>query len=122
MTEESHRLLLAKVPPRHPFVHAHHMTVAFNPTIERMEHYRPMIGQELRLKVIGVAEDEKGQAVRVEGPSENANPHITISCADGVPAKYSNDLLSKGWKTLPNFFVNAVVEARPLTPPPVTQR
>jgi hypothetical protein len=115
LTKESHELLLSKVPPKHPYVHGHHMTIAFNPPMERfVERYEALVGQPVRLRVVGVAEDDKGQAVRVEGPSENANPHITISCADGIAPKYSNEFLSKGWKSLPSFELEAVVEARPL--------
>ncbi len=118
LTPESQQLLLARVPPVHPFVHAHHMTVAFDPPVERYEQvYQPMIGQKVVLRVVGVAQDDRGQAVRVEAQSENPNPHITISCADGVPAKYSNELLSKGWNPVSSFELEATIEARPLKPP-----
>ena len=118
LTPESQALLLERVPPVHPFVHAHHMTIAFDPPVERFtEVYQPMIGQEIRLRVVGVAQDEKGQAVRVEAQSENPNPHITVSCADGVPAKYSNELLSKGWNPVSHFELQATVQAVPLKPP-----
>jgi hypothetical protein len=113
LTPESHDRLLERIPPVHPWVHAHHMTMAFNPEVERLEEiYRPMIGQTMRLPVIGQARDEHGQAARVEARSENENPHITISCAEGVPAKYSNDLLAKGWERIDPFELQAVIEAR----------
>jgi hypothetical protein len=47
-------------------------------------------------RLIGEVFDEKGQAVLVEGfPSENKHPHITISCIEGVPPKYSNELVTR---------------------------
>lgn len=118
LTPESQQLLLERVPPVHPFVHAHHMTIAFDPPVERYaDVYEPMIGKNVVLRVVGVAQDDRGQAVAVEGQSENKAPHITISCADGVPAKYSNELLSKGWTPVSSFELQATVEAVPLKPP-----
>lgn len=116
LTPESQKLLLERVPPRHPDVKAHHMTIAFDPPLERFAHYyRQAVGKIMPIRVVGIAEDEQGQAVRVEAESENENPHITISCATGVPAKYSNELLSKGWKRLSQFELQATVTAEPLT-------
>lgn len=118
LTPESQRDLLQRVPPVHKWVKAHHMTIAFNPPLDRFEQlYKPQIGQPVRLAVVGVAQDDKAQAVLVEGPSANARPHITISCADGIPAKYSNELLSSGWTPVPRFELEAVIEAEVLTPP-----
>ncbi len=115
LTPQSKALLLERFPPIHSEVHAHHMTMAFDPPVEHyLEHYNTLIGQPLSIKVIGVAEDDKGQAVRVVGPSDNTNPHVTISCAKGVPAKYSNQLLSSGWNPVPTFELEAIIEAIPL--------
>jgi hypothetical protein len=85
--------LLAK-----PF--AHHMTVKFKPSPEDMAKYTPMIGQSVKLKVTGYAENENGQAVLVEPngvDSDNAHPHVTVSCSEATSPAYSKELLSGGF-------------------------
>lgn len=78
----------------HPVVHCHHMTVAYHPDESYLPQLRALIGREYLLNVTALATDERGQAVRVNGaPSLNQNPHVTISCADGTPPQYSNELL-----------------------------
>lgn len=76
---------------------AHHMTVKFSPSDEDVTNLEPLIGKRVQLKVIGYASDDKGQAVLISSDikSNNANPHITISCAAGVKPVYSNELLAK---------------------------
>jgi 2'-5' RNA ligase len=112
LDEKSRTELLRLVMPRHANVFAEHVTVCFKPTEERLEQYRqgvawanfasdawPIIkfGDRVAFKAIGIAHDEKGQAVRVRGvPSSNENPHITISCAEGTKPMYSNQLLKEG--------------------------
>jgi hypothetical protein len=115
LTPQSRQRLLQRVPPVHPEVKAHHMTISFDPPTERIwNYYRSAVGKPMVLRVYGVAQDERGQAVRVEGESENPHPHITISCATGVPAKYSNELLAQGWEPLDPFTLEAVVEIEPV--------
>lgn len=117
LTDESRARLLAVVPPVHPTLHAHHMTMAFNPDEAILSRYRPLEGQTVRLTVTAVAVDNQGQAVLVGGDSENEYPHITISCADGVPAKYSNELLAKAdWQHINPFTLEAYVVIEPLEP------
>ncbi len=84
--------LLAMFPPKHPDIYAHHSTNWYKPTdTKNLE-----IGGKMTLKIIGEAFDDKGHALLVENPkSKNKYPHITISCAKGVPAVYSNELLEK---------------------------
>jgi len=114
----SRALLLQKVPPVHARVIAHHMTIAFNPDTEQLVHFPLRKGQRVRLRVVGVAVDRKAQAVAVQGYSLNAHPHITISCADGVPAKYSNELLAKRRMTrVQPFTLTAVVRFEALAAP-----
>ena len=115
LTDASRARLLAAVPPVHPTVYAHHMTMAFDPDEATLAKYRPLEGQTVRLTVIAVAVDAQGQAVLVGGDSENEHPHVTISCAEGVPAKYSNELLAQGERQHVNpFTVEAYVTIEPL--------
>lgn len=94
LTEDSQKKLASLAV--HPEIYAHHITIAFKPTEEIWKKYEDMIGQELEVEIIGIAEDENCQAALVFGcPSENENPHITISCQPGIKPVYSNDLLNK---------------------------
>lgn len=124
LTPESQRLLLEHVPPVHEWVKAHHMTISFNPPMSRWLHYyRQAVGKPMVLRVYGQAQDEKAQAVLVEGETENKIPHITISCASGVSPVYSNELLARGHEPLEPFTVEAIIEAEELKPlTPATQR
>lgn len=97
--EESREALLATFPPVHAKPIAHHMTIAFGPSSDEVS--ATPVGEEVDLTIVGVAEDEKAQAVVVESPlSKNAIPHITISVADGVSPVYPNELLAKGYRRL----------------------
>ncbi len=85
----------------HPSVHGHHTTLHFTPTEEEYEAaYAALIGQGVRLTVLGMVQDDRGQALAVQLPQgvacKNANPHVTISCAEGTTPKYSNELLANG--------------------------
>ena len=84
--------LLQMFPAKHPKVFAHHSTNWYKPSsIEDLE-----VAKKSLLKIIGQAYDQKGFAVLVENAkSKNKFPHITISCAEGVAAVYSNELLEK---------------------------
>jgi hypothetical protein len=80
----------------HPVVYCDHATIAFRPKPEVYAKYEGLVDRYLTLRTIGIAKDESGQAVALDGlPSENDQPHITISCADGVKPKYSNELLRR---------------------------
>jgi hypothetical protein len=94
LTPQSQRRLLEMVPPVHPIVYAHHVTLAFNPEPDVLERYRSLEGTRIRVPVTAVCVDEKAQAVLVGVDSENEYPHITISVAEGVPPAYSNELLA----------------------------
>lgn len=80
----------------HPVVHCHHITIAHQPSRSVFRKYAALIGKRVPFTATKLYQDECGQAVAVVGmPSENEFPHITISCAGGVPAAYSNRLLAK---------------------------
>jgi len=84
------------VGPLHPKVKAHHMTIKFKPSEDEVKALS--IGSPTSLKVVGYAQDDKGQAVLVKPQgvrSTNRHPHITVA-VDGVSPAYSNDLLKKG--------------------------
>ncbi|AAZ12992.1 hypothetical protein, conserved [Trypanosoma brucei brucei TREU927] len=56
-------------------------------------------GTSIQVAPVRIASDAKATAIEIrnnnEFPCQNAHPHITIATAPGVPAKYSNELLSK---------------------------
>lgn len=84
--------LKSQFPPKHAKVFLHHSTIEFQP----FDLNDVNVGKHARIKILGRAYDEKGDALLVENPkSKNNNPHITVSCAEGVSAVYSNELLEK---------------------------
>jgi hypothetical protein len=84
--------LIDMYPPQHSVVFAHHMTIAFRPSSLAGIN----IGMESNLKIIGRAQDEKGDALLVQTTrSTKPYPHITLSCAAGVPPTYSSQLIEK---------------------------
>lgn len=96
-------------------IKAHHMTICMrqskNPSV------LAMIGSVVTLKVIAFGslfiEGNAGiAAVKVEPPKalpvDNAVPHITVACAEGVKPKQSNDITE--WIPLPEpFLVSGIV-------------
>jgi hypothetical protein len=74
------------------------MTVQFGPSEEDVA--ATPIGEPGTLRVVGIAADEKGQAVLVEPsyPSTNPMPHVTVAVAEGVKPVYSNELLKRGYE------------------------
>ena len=77
---------------------APHMTIKFNPGPRDIEDVR--VGKKARMRVVGWAADEKGQAVEVvpmDGVRPSGKiPHITIANSSGYRASYSNTLLERG--------------------------
>lgn len=109
LPEESRATLLSAFPALHPKVLAHHMTIAFKPSEEEISGLP--LGQLIKLRVIGHAKDEYGQAVAVEPMgviSKNAIPHITISVDKKSPV-YSNELLARGYESVIPFELYARV-------------
>lgn len=88
--------LLEKYPPKHSKNYGHHSTIAFEPlSLDGIA-----VGAESKLKIIGRAHDEKGDVLLVENPkSNNAYPHITLSCAEGVSSVYSNQLIERAMES-----------------------
>jgi hypothetical protein len=81
----------------------HHMTIKYRPSEEEVVSLP--IGESVKLKVVGYASDERGQAVLVSGASSsNEHPHITVSTATNpdtdkkISPAYSKELLGKGVK------------------------
>ncbi len=62
------------------------------------------------LRVVGPAANDKAQAAVVNAESANPIPHITISCASGVNARYSNDLVAQGWTPIEPFVLESNIE------------
>lgn len=116
LTPGSREELLRRFQPAHAIVHAHHVTMAYKPDAETLEYYRKFEGKRLRIPVIAFAADDKALAVLVGAESENDFPHITISVAEGVEARYSNDLLRDNkFQQIPIFTVEADVVIEPLS-------
>jgi hypothetical protein len=101
LDEESQKLLLDAFPPLHGKVFAHHVTVAFKPTVAVYDEYEKSLGQKVALAVYGYAKDDKGQAVVVRSDilKDEKIYHITIS-TEGVSPVYSNTLLEKGFEAI----------------------
>ena len=109
LPEESRAALLSAFPAKHPKVLAHHMTIAFKPTDDEIAALP--LGQLIKLRVVGYAEDEYGQAIAAEPVgvvSKNAIPHVTISVDKKSPV-YSNELLASGCEQVIPFEIYARV-------------
>lgn len=75
-----------------------------------LDYYRQFEGQIICIPVRAVAIDDYAQAVLVAGKSENLHPHITISVANGIEPRYSNDLLRTGNSLrIPHFILEGRV-------------
>ena len=103
----------------HAFPFAHnkikndHVTLCLGGGGEGVED---LLGTKIRMKVIGYAEDEEGQAVVVSLPFANKDsrtPHVTISHSDKVDSKYANKLLRKGWDRIQGPSISGVVDVFP---------
>jgi len=91
--------LLKAFPPVHPQIFADHVTLKFrdDPTGSVDVSEFP-IGKTVALKVVGIATDDKAQAVLVQfsGVKTDRVPHITISTVTGTNPQYSNELIGQG--------------------------
>jgi hypothetical protein len=79
-------------PPKFEREFYHHSTIAFQPAdLTGLE-----LGRKQQLKIIGIASDEKCEALLVLNPkSLNKYPHITLSTAEGISPNYSNEMLAR---------------------------
>ena len=77
--------------------------------------YKELVGKTVSLKVVGHAADDKAQAVAVSGYDrlDGGIPHVTLSVAPGVAAKYSNDLLRRGWERVDGPVIKGVIDTFP---------
>jgi hypothetical protein len=74
----------------------HHLTIAYKPDSATWQKFSDLLGKTVQLVVVGIACDEKGQAVYIPSfRSEKEYPHVTVSCAEGVKPVYSNTLLAQ---------------------------
>ena len=82
--------------PLLPVRHAHHVTLGGARWLRSMGI---PLGADVTLRVVGLAADDRGQAVLVESPvpSINRHPHVTVATARGVLPVYSNELLERGF-------------------------
>ncbi len=93
LNDSSVKKLREVFPPRHKKEFYHHVTIAFKPEEEVYKTFEPYFGTEAQMKVTGEVSDQEGQAILVESAlSQNKDPHVTLSCIEGVPPKYSQDL------------------------------
>lgn len=78
-----------------PEIKDHHMTCHFRPTYDQFINL--VYGQHAKLHMIGLAGDDKAQAILVqtELETQNIHPHITVA-VNKTPPKYSNELIAKG--------------------------
>ena len=105
LDEESQKLL--RHADEKPFrnVYAHHCTLAFGAAVS--DYHMSLIGHKFEFILGFVVGDEHAHAVTVRhGAHEfgclNTFPHITLS-TDGVPPKYSNELLQKFYEGCGNI-------------------
>jgi hypothetical protein len=99
--------LISSFPPIHPNKFAEHMTIIFKPSDVINDMLNEQIGTNVVLTVVGYAADNKGEAIVVRSNNikrmDNGIAHITLSCADGIPPKYSNDLVQKEYDAVLPF-------------------
>lgn len=108
LTDESRRKLMEKIPPKFNNTFYHHITINFG-----VQSLPDNIGETVSFDVVGLAEDDSGQAVVVSGVERNDNgiPHITLSTADGVKPVYSNKLVAVGFRNITPFSLEGVVKS-----------
>jgi len=97
---DERKKLLEVFPPKFQNIHADHLTLTYDVSPDEMSALE--IGKKITLKIIGLAEDDKAQALIIDTTmSSNANPHITLSTDPSVRPVYSNELIEKsGYKKL----------------------
>ena len=83
--------------PIHENVYFHHCTVAYKPSAEKIEEYKPKLGKVFQLNVNGFVLTNEIAVLTIDNvkglPIENCHPHITVSCAEGTKPFYSNKVL-----------------------------
>lgn len=84
-------------------MHAHHATLAFRPSKEEMAKFIPLMGKTISMHISSSAADQKCQCVGITGVNQEdrdiislagkKNPHVTISCGEGISPVVSNEML-----------------------------
>lgn len=103
LTEESQMKLRKEVKVYHQDAHIDHVTLVFKPSSEHIALLKPIAERIVPFSATSMYFDSKGQAVRVSLPDFGLGSdhpmlaHVTISCAAGVPPKYSQELIAKGF-------------------------
>lgn len=111
LNSASKSLLLKNFPAKLDNTYADHVTLIFSPKKEHFANLWNYMGREYQIMVTGYAEDAGCQAVTVSMPDlddevinfvmedlekkgmADKKLHITLATGEGIPAKYSNDLL-----------------------------
>ena len=94
--------------PQHENVFASHITCEFG-----VPEDAPLPKEVGYVRVVGIAEDDKAQAliVSVDGVTERPRGglyHITLSTADGVKPVYSNQMINEqGYMPIPPKWIDA---------------
>ncbi len=100
ISKQEREKILSMFPVKHGNVFADHMTIKYNPSEEDMLDFK--VGDKVTLSVVGIAEDENGQALVIsDETSPTGRSHITLSTSGDTPPVYSNELIEKkGFKEL----------------------
>lgn len=100
-----------------PFIHDKLQNEHVTLCLKDFDGLEDLLSKPVRMKVIGYAEDDKGQAVVVDVPKgfmqDDRIPHVTLSHHPSVQAAYSNDLLKKGWERVRGPTLKGMVDMRP---------
>jgi len=91
ITKQDRKKILNNITPIYENVLLHHITIGFKP-----KSFDYTLGDYYDIEIIGVAEDDKAQALMVKNIDILKNketPHITMSLNGGVKPFYSNELL-----------------------------
>jgi len=111
LDDDAVKLLQSKMPevPQGWTPRMHHMTVKFG-----REGVPNRYKGRNKVKVVGLAQDDKVWAARVETdvPTQNDIPHITIATAPGVKSNQSNDFSMEDYKPIPPFELEGEVKEK----------
>ena len=93
LTTSSQWEVLSTFRPSHNDIYSSHVTLSFAPNKSKLKQLP--VGRKVQIRITGHAENSKSQACVVETSlrSDNKTPHITISTAEGIPAKSANTML-----------------------------
>jgi len=97
----------------HEKVSNDHVTISF----KSFPELKNIIGKQVKIKVIGYAEDKFCQTIVVDIPEElkidKKNYHITISHSKNIDPKYSNELLENGFQKINGLELTGIVDVFP---------